>query len=681
MTTPEPNSHKQPLSRSEVSRDPEREATQSKDVAQATTNSEDTSNSGSDDASSVRASAKGVVSKGPRRATFRHALLERFPALLTVVAYLAIVIRSAKNLGFSRDESFYFDASAHYALWFRDILDKKPGVWTRAAIDGPWGQNHEHPSLVKSAFGLSWLFLHDRWKLVREPSLCFRLPGMLFAALGVYLIMRLTKQVLLANGGKRQHEVAWYTYQAPSVAAGVLFGMMPRMFYHAHLACFDVPATTMWIASITMLERAHRVLAEANSPAAPQSRGRRLLSSLGALLGCGLTYGLLLETKHNAWLMPAVVLPHLVATVLLSRSAKAALVRLLPALSMGLLGPIVFVGLWPWLWHDTVARVREYVAFHTHHDYYNIEFLGRNYYEPPFPWTYAPVSTVLTVPTTTLVLFLIGAVIGLWAIGVTIRASLARSHAAEPKASLGLENLPNHVRQAGELSALLWLGFAVPIAVFFLPSTPIFGGTKHWFPAYPSLAIFAGVGMQAVCTWLPKLWRAQTQGQSSARSGGRTVQHTPIMQHVLVALAVLLPVVATSIQAVHAHPFALGSYVALAGGTRGGADLGMCRQFWGFTTQSLDPYFRKRSKPGETVFIHDTTYSAWLNLTQEGRIPKHLRQSIWTIQDTDTAIVHHEKHMIEAEANIWTVYGTTAPDYILTHDGVPIILVYRRPSR
>jgi hypothetical protein len=666
MTTREPDPQKKPRGRHDAD----------DDVAGATTNSDGTSNGAVDGA------LKGVVSERLRRTSVKHSLLERFPALLTVATYLAIVIRSAKNLGFSRDESFYFDASAHYALWFRDILDKKPGVWTRAAIDGPWGQNHEHPSLVKSAFGLSWLFLHDRWKLVREPSLCFRLPGMLFAALGVYLIIRLTKQLLLANAGNPRHAVAWHTYQAPAIAAGVLFGMMPRMFYHAHLACFDVPATTMWMASIAMLERAHRVLARATSPAAKESRGRRVLSSLGALLGCGLTYGLLLETKHNAWLMPAVVLPHLGATVLLSRSVKAALVRLLPALSMMLLGPIVFVGLWPWLWHDTEARIREYVAFHTHHDYYNIEFLGRNYYEPPFPWTYAPVSTALTVPTTTLVLFLIGAVLGLWAIGVTIRASLARSNPAEPKASLGLENLPHNVRRAGELSALLWLGFAVPIAVFFLPSTPIFGGTKHWFPAYPSLAIFAGVGMQAVCTWLPKLWRPHAQASSSAPARDSSiVQSTPIAQHVLVALAVLLPVIATSIQAVHAHPFALGSYVALAGGTRGGADLGMCRQFWGFTTQSLNPYFQKRAKPGETVFIHDTTYSAWLNLIQEGRVPKHLRQSIWTIQDTDTAIVHHEKHMIEAEANIWTVYGTTTPDYILTHDGVPIILVYRRPSR
>ncbi|MGF2075737.1 hypothetical protein, partial [Enterococcus casseliflavus] len=34
-----------------------------------------------------------------------------------------------------------------------------------------------------------------------------------------------------------------------------------------------------------------------------------------------------------------------------------------------------------------------------------------------------------------------------------------------------------------------------PLVIIALPWTPIFGGTKHWFTAYPFLALFAGAGV------------------------------------------------------------------------------------------------------------------------------------------------------------------------------------------
>jgi hypothetical protein len=42
--------------------------------------------------------------------------------------------------------------------------------------------------------------------------------------------------------------------------------------------------------------------------------------------------------------------------------------------------------------------------------------------------------------------------------------------------------------------------------------------------------------------------------------------------------------------------------------------------------------------------------------------------------------VHHEQHINEVDYNIWTEYHSVAPDYVLTHDGVPIISVYKRPQ-
>ena len=67
-----------------------------------------------------------------------------------------------------------------------------------------------------------------------------------------------------------------------------------------------------------------------------------------------------------------------------------------------LLGPLIFFAGWPWLWHDTLPRLRDYAAFHLHHEYYNMEYFGVNYFWPPFPSSYAWVMTLFTVPFTTL---------------------------------------------------------------------------------------------------------------------------------------------------------------------------------------------------------------------------------------------------------------------------------------
>ena len=62
----------------------------------------------------------------------------------------------------------------------------------------------------------------------------------------------------------------------------------------------------------------------------------------------------------------------------------------------------------------------------------------------------------------------------------------------------------------------------------------------------------------------------------------------------------------------------------------------------------------------------------------EKRIPPWLR-GVGSPAEAEISIVHHEQHINEVDYNIWTEYGTTAPEYVLTHDGVPIVSVYRRP--
>ena len=69
-----------------------------------------------------------------------------------------------------------------------------------------------------------------------------------------------------------------------------------------------------------------------------------------------------------------------------------------------------------------------------------------------------------------------------------------------------------------------------------------------------------------------------------------------------------------AVQTAHSHPFGLSHYMPVAGGVPGAADLGMNRQFWGFTTGSLTSWLIDRLPDGGSVWLCDTTAGAWAML-------------------------------------------------------------------
>ena len=269
---------------------------------------------------------------------------------------------------------------------------------------------------------------------------------------------------------------------------------------------------------------------------------------------------------------------------------------------------------------------------------------------PPSPRSYAPVMIAATVPSVTLALFGVGAVGRLTALGERTLKALGRSRAEAETRD------PHHT------DLLLFLGLSAPIAVFVLVTkTPIFGGTKHWMTAYPILAIFAGRGFDAVATALSRA----VEHQSGRR---RQAAHVALLTAVLAA-----PLAVT----VHSHPFGLSAYVPFAGGTAGGADLGLNRQFWGFTTQSVGPWLAAHAPRGASVFLHDTAWDSWARMTDENRLRRDLRP-VGTPSEADFGLVHIERHMQEEDYQSWVAFETDEPAFVLTHDGVPIVTVYER---
>ncbi len=299
------------------------------------------------------------------------------------LAYVVWLLATVRVVGVPRDEGVYFRAATEYVGWWRLFLERGHDALQQNAIDSAWSINHEHPVLMKTLFGVSWWLFHMKWHVFADASTAYRLPAMCTAGAAIWITYLFGARAWSRRAG---------------LVAAALFALMPRVFFHAHLACFDVPITAMWLACLYVHWRAQ------------ETRGLR--GTLAWALAAGVVFGLALETKHNAWFLPAVFVPHglFVQRREILRGLRAARVTLPASLvSMAIVGPIVFYALWPYIWNDTFARLQWWWDFHLHHDYYNIEFLGRNYFGPPSPKSYLPVMVLATVPSVTLLLFFVGA--------------------------------------------------------------------------------------------------------------------------------------------------------------------------------------------------------------------------------------------------------------------------------
>ena len=517
------------------------------------------------------------------------------------IAYVLLLVATAPDLAMSRDESFYVHAAKTYASWISQLFSDPAAAFTRDSIDRAWAYNWEHPAWMKLSFAWSWL-AHKHLGLFASESLAFRFPGMLTAGLLLWLIYAWSASVMRRQG---------------ALFAALAFALMPRVFYHSHLACFDIPITFF----VTLTAYAYwRALAD-----------RRWIPFVGV------AFGLALATKHNSWMLPGVFLIHFLWLRLdevRARHNERSSIAWLP--SMLIVGPLVLIGTWPWLWHDTWSRLLGYVTFHLRHVHYTYAYLGVSYFEPPLPVSAPFVMTLFTVSLTVLVLSLLGL--------YHQREGLRPPRRIQPGDA------------TGRRTEVLWLGcMLAPLLAIALPSSPIFGGTKHWIAAYPFLALFAGWGLVALSE------RAELEVWTGLRWPSWAF-----------AALCLLPGAG---QTVHSHPFGLSHYTPVAGGVPGAADLGMNRQFWGFTSGSLAKWIASKLPDGGSVWICDTTVGAWAMMQSDGLIPSNVRAAS-SMSAANLVLVHHEAHFNEVDYQAWVAFGSVRPVFVLRYDGVPIISVY-----
>ncbi len=599
---------------------------------------------------------------------------ERWLAVALWALAFAALWATESAVGFTRDESVYFYASESYARWFQQLWHNPSRALTDAAIVRAFDYNHEHPALMKVLFGLSHLLFHDTLGWLR-PAAAFRLPAFALGALVPALTFLLGSAVYGRTAG---------------LFAALSFLLVPRHFFHAQLACFDMPIAAMWLLVVYAFWRA-------------------LDDRIWGVL-CGLFFGLALATKHNALFLPFILAPFalwrawtvsekqpvartglwrvvgLFATVAvlygvllvalgpvgfqkkflllsphtllfaglavgafwlpheLNRHHPPTALALLPLATMAVFGPIVFYAHWPYLWHQPVERTAWYLNFHATHNHYAWFYLGQLLRAPPFPLEYVLVKTALTVPTSLFVPMVTGLL------------------ALAGRAVLGLfERTRALVRVPGLTEALVGVNAVASLLIISHPQVPHFGGVKHWLPAMPFLGILAGAAVARGCEALVERLRVWRPGLSLATVAA------PVFALLLLPALVGL---------VRVFPYGTSVYSELAGGLPGAASLGMQRQYWSSNVTAVLPWINEHAPPNGRVFLHEVHGLSFRDYQRNGMLREDLRPA--GPFDADIAAYQYHQEFREHEFNVWESFGTRTPATGLYLDETPQVVVYQR---
>ncbi len=220
--------------------------------------------------------------------------------------------------------------------------------------------------------------------------------------------------------------------------AVVAYFFMPRIFGHAHFALTETPTVFLTVLVVYAFVRG-------------------LDSRKWAIL-TGVFFGLALSTKINGAFLPLIVLPW---AFLFHRQRS-----INNAYSMIFIGPAVMFLSWPWLWDQPLIHLIQYVFWNASHSQIGLLFLGKIYTNTtePVPWHYPLTITALTVPLVTLILSTLG---------------VARTVRDPQQKSVGF--------------LFLWAAI-LPCLIPIVLGSPKYDGERLFLPAFPFLAILAGIG-------------------------------------------------------------------------------------------------------------------------------------------------------------------------------------------
>ncbi len=540
-----------------------------------------------------------------RRPPMPVRLVWSFMPILLFTAGYATVSFTQNGVGYAWDEAYYYEPSLLAAEWLAGFL--KGENRDAGSIDKYWSKRSEHPSVMKLSSAVSImffpLFLPGFFMGEESHLIVMRMPGAIFFGISLSLLYLL---------GRR----AWGP--VPGLISALLFLTMPRVFGHAHFASMEMPLICMMLTVVFCFLRG-------------------LDSPFWAIL-TGIFFGLLLATKINGFFLP---LPLLLWSHLYAGNRY-----LNNLVSMLILGPVVMFLAWPWLWHDPLNRLLEYLLFHVNHQQTALFFQGIKwgYGGANAPWYYPLMMLLVSLPLVHILVIIIGIIRNFWK--------------------------PHH----RPYSSLFLMCILFMLLVACLPSTPKYDGVRLFLPVFPFLALMGGAGSLFMIQFVTVL----THGH---------YLKNPVRQHHLmrgVAVGISLAVlVSGALATVAVHPYYLSYFNRMTGGLRGAAKKGFEVTYWG------------------EAFNHEVIeYLNNLPFNPDGSSPRimarafhqlcleHLQQ--WGILSDALRVIGPgqglaDYHVLLMRRSFWSVDDLLLTRYASPirsweHEGIPLIAVYQTGS-
>jgi hypothetical protein len=519
-------------------------------------------------------------------------------ALLACTAAI-ILTATSPAIGLTWDETIYIPAADANAQWIYMLVKDPARALQAETIDTYWTINHQSAPLEKIWSGLVWLVSRH----VFDPITANRFGTILLVALLVALVYLL----IAGSFGK-----------PAGFFASVALMCLPRFFFHAHLAELDVPvAVASLVLSFLFWKTVDR-----------QGWAWGLL--------WGVVWGLAVATKFNGVLIPIAF----VLWFVIFRRKWTVVLRLF---LMGLVAIPTFFLIWPWLYHQTWARVMDYLNFYLHHGELGQWYLGRFYVPPPWPFVFVILWGV--VPITVMALFLAG----------TVRAG--------------------NGKRDGGLTWLLAISAFVSISPFIFGKNLIYDNERLFMPVFPYLAALAGIGFGWVVTGLKTLLERVKQ----------PALVVPVS--FLMGIGLLIPQV---VAMAGLYPHLLSYYSESVGGVPGAAKLGLETTYWGETFAAAIPYINTHAKPGDAIWVED---KAVLLYYQKIGL---LRGDVWLMSKYPVSIPGQKGYGIFGDANWYifqyyqSIYGPAGEDgylplqilkhqtpvFEVSYQGVPLMKLY-----
>ncbi len=572
--------------------------------------------------------------------------------LILACCYFAM-LASTLDIGYSRDEGFYFRAAEEYSYWYDDLVADPARAFSKESVNKNFAYNSEHPALPKMMFALSWRLFGNMHDPVAEPwSKAWyhnsKPPKPILGLMAESTAMRLP--ALLLNSALVMFIFLFgveFFNRRVALVSSLAWMFMPHAFWHSHLACFDMPVTAMWFLTAWLFLKA--------TPPLEERRANRGLTWKLAVL-TGIAWGLSLSTKHNAYFMPIVFLIwYLIARwrEVFPYKKGFAFKNIPPAFwTMLFLGPLVLYITWPKLWFDPIGHMKFYISFHAKHEYYWAYFFGTLYTKPPFPISFPFVMSMMTIPAPLVLLGITGQLKALrewW---------MKRSNREYRIPAL----LPV---KSKDTILFVFLNFLIPFAVIAAPNTPIFGGTKHWMAGVPFFALFIGLGFETVVSGVGALRRYSPRCCNKA------------VRAVAVAACLLAIMIPSAWDTFHGHTNGSTYYNAAFGGYGAMGKYGMQREFWGNSAFSALPWLNDNAKKNAKVDFHDTAWDSVRMYWRDGLLRKDIR-AVWDYAKADYYLFHWHKEFLDLESKARSSLGNPVPVHVVEQDGVPLLNVYQR---